>query len=123
VICRTISGNKLDCVTITGPGSTAEVSERQGVVITARVHPGESNSSFVMKGIIDYLATDESEEAQALRSNFVFKIIPMINVDGVIFGNYRCSLSGFDLNRVWKKPTKDLFPEVVAIKKMVEAFH
>jgi hypothetical protein len=32
----------------------------------------------------------------------VFKIIPIINVDGVIFGNYRCSLSGIDLNRTWQ---------------------
>lgn len=46
----------------------------------------------------------------------------MINVDGVIYGNYRCSLSGIDLNRVWKKPNSVLFPEVVAIRKLMEAF-
>ena len=34
-----------------------------------------------------------------LRAKFVFKIIPMLNPDGVIVGNYRCSLSGLDLNR------------------------
>jgi len=73
-------------------------------VFTARVHPGESNSSFVMKGIIDFLTDEENAEAAALRRNFVFKIIPMVNVDGVVYGNYRCSLSGIDLNRVFKKP-------------------
>lgn len=25
----------------------------------------------------------------------------MVNPDGVIFGNYRCNLSGKDLNRKW----------------------
>ena len=47
----------------------------------------------------------------------------MINVDGVIHGNYRCSLAGVDMNRVWKNPSAQIFPEVVAIKKMVKLFH
>lgn len=34
-----------------------------------------------------------------LRDKFVFKIIPMLNPDGVIVGNYRCSLAAVDLNR------------------------
>ena len=40
----------------------------------------------------------------------------MINVDGVIYGNSRCDLGGFDLNRSWKNPTKVLHPQVLAIK-------
>jgi murein tripeptide amidase MpaA len=39
--------------------------------------------------------------ARELRKHFVFKIVPMLNPDGVIFGNYRCSLLGCDLNRQW----------------------
>jgi murein tripeptide amidase MpaA len=115
-ICKTLAGNKVDVLTITEAGSKQEVSARQGVVFTARVHPGESNSSFVMKGIIDFLTSEDNIEAIMLRRNFVFKIIPMINPDGVVYGNYRSSLSGFDLNRVWKKPNPTLFPEVYAIK-------
>ena len=61
--------------------------------ISARVHPGESNSSWMMKGIIDFLVSSEPE-AILLRDNFVFKIVPMLNPDGVINGNYRCSLVG-----------------------------
>lgn len=76
-----------------------------------------------MKGVLDFLTSEYDEIAIALRRNFVFKIIPMINVDGVIYGNYRCSLSGIDLNRVWKKPNGTLFPEIVAIKNLVENFH
>ena len=73
-----------------------------------------------MKGIIDFLTSEDNIEAIILRRNFVFKIIPMINPDGVVYGNYRSSLSGFDLNRVWKKPNQALFPEVFAIKSLVE---
>lgn len=61
---------------------------KKGIVITARVHPGESVGSWMMKGVIDFL-TGDSIEAQALRKLFVFKVIPMLNPDGVINGNYR----------------------------------
>ena len=37
---------------------------------------------------------ENSEEAQALREKFVFKIIPMLNPDGVINGCHRTSLTG-----------------------------
>ena len=70
----------------------------QSVVLTARIHPGESNSSFVMKGILDFLLSD-NECAKKLREAYVFKIIPMLNPDGVIYGHYRSSIFGNDLNR------------------------
>jgi Predicted carboxypeptidase len=68
------------------------------IILTARVHPGESNGSYMMKGLLDYLTSD-SREAKILRKKFIFKVIPMLNPDGVIYGNYRCSLLGVDLNR------------------------
>ena len=40
----------------------------------------------------------------------------MINVDGVIHGNYRASLSGKDLNRTWLNPSKKYHPEVYFLK-------
>ncbi len=55
----------------------------------------------MMKGVIDYL-TGPSLNAKILRDNFVFKIIPMLNIDGVVNGNSRCNLAGFDLNRCWQ---------------------
>lgn len=74
------------------------------IIITARAHPVETVSSFVMKGIIEFL-TSEAEEAKLLRDKFVFKLIPMVNPDGVIHGNSRCTLFGVDPNRHWAKPT------------------
>ena len=62
------------------------------------MHPGESNSSFVMEGLIQFLVSNDTT-AVVLRDRYVFKIVPMLNPDGVIIGNYRCSLSGHDLNR------------------------
>jgi murein tripeptide amidase MpaA len=83
---------------ITNFASTPEdISERQAIILTGRVHPGESNSSYIMEGILNYLVSAEPG-AKILRDKFVFKIIPMMNPDGVIIGNYRCSLSCYDLN-------------------------
>jgi len=85
------------------------------------VHPGETVGSWMMKGVIDFL-TGDSIEAQALRKLFVFKIIPMLNPDGVINGNYRCCLAGGDLNRRWKTPSKMLHPTVYESKKLCREF-
>lgn len=90
-------------------------------MISGRVHPGETVGSWMMKGVIDFL-TGDSLEAQALRKLFVFKIIPMLNPDGVINGNYRCSLSGGDLNRRWKTPSKILHPTIYEAKKLCRDF-
>ena len=46
----------------------------------------------------------------------------MINVDGVIIGNYRCSLAGHDLNRQWKDPKQSIFPEIYATKMVYFKF-
>jgi murein tripeptide amidase MpaA len=84
---------------VTNFASTPEaISHRKAVILTSRIHPGESNASLIMNGVIDYLISDE-DKADFLRNTFVFKIIPMLNPDGVIVGNYRCSLIGADLNR------------------------
>ena len=49
--------------------------------------------------MLRFLTDPDNHEAQLLRDKYIFKIIPMLNPDGVINGNYRCNLAGFDLNR------------------------
>ncbi|KDO27321.1 hypothetical protein SPRG_07569 [Saprolegnia parasitica CBS 223.65] len=118
-LCSTLCGNPCDMLTITEFTSEPQVlRQRTGVVLTARVHPGETNGSFLLHGIIEFL-TGFSDEAIALRKCYVFKIIPMLNPDGVIHGNYRCSLAGIDLNRRWSQPSELYHPTIYAAKKMI----
>lgn len=85
-LCKTILENDVDLLTITANGTKDNpISSRDYVVISARVHPGESNASWVMKGVIDYLTSDHLR-ADALRREFVFKLVPMLNPDGCIIG-------------------------------------
>jgi hypothetical protein len=122
-LCSTLAGNNLDYFTIAtqvdNPSSTNE--NRQGIVIMARVHPGETVSSWMMKGVFNFLLGD-SYEANFLRRNFIIKIIPMMNPDGVINGNYRTSLAGCDLNRRWEYPNEILHPEIFYAKQMILKF-
>lgn len=77
-------------------------------MLTSRVHPGETNASWMMHGLMETLLNPQGKEEQDLVRNlkdyFEIYIIPMLNVDGVVNGNYRCSLAACDLNRKWSKP-------------------
>eukprot|EP00742_Colponemidia_sp_Colp-10_P006393 GILJ01006851.1.p1 GENE.GILJ01006851.1~~GILJ01006851.1.p1 ORF type:complete len:1123 (+),score=176.22 GILJ01006851.1:301-3369(+) len=122
VLCRTIEGRPVDVLTITNPsGDPEREAKKRGVIITARTHPGETNGSWMMQGVLDFL-TGPTPEANTLRHHLVFKVIPMMNPDGVVHGNYRCNLAGVDLNRRWKKPSPDLHPTVFHTKAMIKAF-
>lgn len=118
-LCNTIAGNACDLLTITAPcQSIKELKSRVVIVLTARVHPGESNASWIMQGILDFLLGDDIE-AEALRRKVVFKVVPMLNPDGVINGNYRSSLAGCDLNRVWDRPDSRKHPTIYYTKELV----
>ncbi|XP_070949373.1 cytosolic carboxypeptidase 6 isoform X3 [Macaca nemestrina] len=95
-----------------------EGAEQKVVFITGRVHPGETPSSFVCQGIIDFLVS-QHPIARVLREYLVFKIAPMLNPDGVYLGNYRCSLMGFDLNRHWLDPSPWVHPTLHGVKQLI----
>ncbi|BFZ04187.1 hypothetical protein BsWGS_07225 [Bradybaena similaris] len=119
VLCQTLAGNLVYVLTITSPSQNPEdMKHKKAVVVTSRVHPGESNASWMMKGFLDFL-TGNSSDAKLLRDTFIFKVVPMLNPDGVIVGNYRCSLAGRDLNRNYKTVLKDAYPSVWNTKTMI----
>ena len=51
----------------------------------------------MMEGFLKFIISKDPM-AEELRKRIVFKIVPMINPDGVLIGNYRTSMSGNDLN-------------------------
>uniref|UniRef100_A0A8C6CW52 Cytosolic carboxypeptidase 2 n=1 Tax=Moschus moschiferus TaxID=68415 RepID=A0A8C6CW52_MOSMO len=119
-LCRSLAGNTVYLLTITNPARTPqEAAAKRAVVLTARVHPGESNGSWIMKGFLDFILSN-SPDAQLLRDIFIFKVVPMLNPDGVIVGNYRCSLAGRDLNRHYKTILKESFPCIWHTRNMIK---
>ncbi|XP_068741274.1 cytosolic carboxypeptidase 1-like [Montipora capricornis] len=123
-LCDSLAGNPCDVITITAQprqrdANTLEMlKSRPYIFLTSRVHPGESNSSWVMKGVLDFLMSN-FYTARRLRETFIFKIVPMLNMDGVINGCHRCSLSGDDLNRRWISPSMLLHPTIYHVKGLL----
>nr|XP_035108869.2 cytosolic carboxypeptidase 6 isoform X6 [Callithrix jacchus] len=115
---QSVQQRQLDLLTITSPDNLREGAERKVVFITGRVHPGETPSSFVCQGIINFLVS-QHPIARVLREYLVFKIAPMLNPDGVYLGNYRCSLMGFDLNRHWLDPSPWAHPTLHGVKQLI----
>jgi murein tripeptide amidase MpaA len=52
------------------------------ILISSRVHPGETTSSWAVEGIIKFIIGN-SDDAKALRKHFQIVIVPMLNPDGV----------------------------------------
>ena len=118
MLCQTLAGNNCEMLIITDFQATDEkLAEREAIILSARVHPGETPASFVMEGVIDFLLSNDAK-AKQLRSSFVFKIVPMLNADGVINGNSRCNLIGLDMNRQWRF-AEGAAPEIEALREQV----
>ena len=90
------------------------------VLITARVHPGETPASYAMEGVINFLLQKDDLRAHLLRSMFVFMVVPMINVDGVFHGHFRMDIHGKNLNRFYIKPDIELQPAIYGIKSLAK---
>ncbi|NWH61888.1 CBPC4 carboxypeptidase, partial [Geococcyx californianus] len=123
-LCQTLGGNPCPLLTITAMPESKKSDDleqfynRPYVFLMARVHPGESNASWVMKGTLEFLVSSDPI-ADLLRKCFIFKIVPMLNPDGVINGNHRCSLSGDDLNRQWLTPNSQFHPTIYHAKGLL----
>ncbi|RLN95798.1 hypothetical protein BBJ28_00012088 [Nothophytophthora sp. Chile5] len=118
-LCTTLSGRNCDLLTISDFSvGLQEVKARKAVFITSRVHPGEAQASWMMRGVIDFLLGD-SDVARVLRRMFLFQIIPILNPDGVYYGNSRCALSACDLNRQWQDPSRAQHPTIFHAKELL----
>ena len=115
---KTICGNPLDILYITNFTSSSTISARQSIIFTARVHPGETSGSYVIESVINNLLNN-SEESNNLLNKYIFKIIPMLNPDGVIHGHYRNNILGKDLNRMWQDPRDNVTPTIYYLKKLI----
>ncbi|XP_019354333.1 cytosolic carboxypeptidase 2 isoform X8 [Alligator mississippiensis] len=119
-LCQSLAGNTVYLLTITSPSRNPdEAAAKKAVVLSARVHPGETSGSWVMRGFLDFILSN-APDAQLLRELFIFKVVPMLNPDGVIVGNYRCSLAGRDLNRNYKTILKESFPCIWHTRAMIK---
>lgn len=116
VMCKSLSGVEIPVLTIS---NFSNPDKKEIIFTTARVHPGETHGSWMMQGFLDFITSD-AFDAVRLRNLCIFKIIPMLNPDGVILGNARCSINGQDLNRQFHSPDNRLHPEIFHLKNLIQ---
>lgn len=89
-LATSVQKRKIDVVTITSEDKRQpdELPPKRVVLVMSRLHPSDSPSSYVCQGLMDFLVSSHPI-AQLLRSYVIFKVVPMMNPDGVFLGNYR----------------------------------
>lgn len=97
-------------------------TNKKFVFISARVHPGEIPSSHVLNGFLKFI-TSNDQRALILRDLFIFKVVPILNPDGVYRGYYRTDTKGINLNRFYSAPVLAEHPTIYATKELFSYYH
>ncbi|GLC59373.1 hypothetical protein PLESTB_001479400 [Pleodorina starrii] len=140
LLTRSLEGRRVEVITITDCcGATAETEaplpgvfehdpgppavvfrDKTVFFVSSRVHPGETPATHMFNGMLAFLLRRSDPRAAALRRRFVFKLVPIVNPDGVAVGNYRTDTLGQNLNRFYTGvPDQMTQPSVYAIKTLL----
>lgn len=115
LLCNSLDGLRVDLITISSCHGITKQREprldklfpdlktprahqfenKRVYFVSSRVHPGETPSSFVFNGFLDFILRPKDPRAKQLRKQYVFKMIPLLNPDGVHRGHYRTVYSSF----------------------------
>ena len=149
VLCVSPDGHDVHLLTITGIGRRTRVGPREDpiatvgggggsssvlpcrgerpltfpdkkyIVISARIHPGETPASYLQHGAIDFILHPTDPRAARLRRECVVLIVPIINPDGTMRGHSRADTTGQNLNRCYRDPSFTKHPSPFAVKHLL----
>jgi hypothetical protein len=97
-LCKSREGRPTPALVIQQPG--VDDDHRWGIWIQARQHAWESGSSWVCRGVVDWLTSDDPR-AEAFRKSAKVYIVPVMDVDNVAVGAGGKEQKPHDHNRDW----------------------
>ena len=140
ILAKSIDGREIELLTISSIQNMQEEAEEKLlgifpsetsrclrpkkpiIFVSSRVHPGETPASYMLDGFIKAILSD-GRRGEALRKHFVFKIIPVLNPDGVYRGHFRADQQGVNLNRCYMSPSCTDHPGIFAAKTYIQYLH
>jgi hypothetical protein len=108
-LCRTREDRTVHALRL-APGAD-EPAPRYGIWIQARQHAWESGSSWVCRGLVEWIVSDDPRAA-ALRKQAEINIVPIMDLDSVAIGAGGKNQTPHDHNRDWSEDPH--WPEVAA---------
>lgn len=94
LVATSVQGAKIEAILFGNPQA------RDMVLVIGRQHPPEITGMRALFAFVDELASD-SAAAEAFRHDHLVVVVPLLNPDGVVDGNWRTNSAGTDLNRDW----------------------
>jgi hypothetical protein len=114
-LCKSKDGHGVPALRIRQPG--VKDAERRGIWIHARQHAWECGSSWVCRGVVDWLIS-EDPAAESLRKQATITIVPIMDVDNVERGCGGKNQKPHDHNRDWSDTP--VWPEVAAAMAAIQ---
>jgi hypothetical protein len=119
----TPGGQELKVATITDDAYSD--SNKIKAYVIAMQHSTEVPGGWEADGMIRFLLSDDPT-AQAVRRSYIFRIVPIVNVDGVFYGRSRYTPlregEQYDLNRWWDDPVANMPFEIAQIFTDIQSF-
>ena len=112
-LCKSTEGRSVPALRIT----ESEDPKRFGIWISARQHAWESGASWVCKGLVEWLVSDDPR-AVTLRKKTCFHIVPVMDSDSVERGAGGKGQKPNDHNRDWTETPH--WPEVRAAQAIIK---
>ena len=116
VLANTLEGRAVPALRIAGKPANRD-REKLGIWIQARQHAWESGSSWVGKGFIEWLLSDD-RRAVSLRQRADITFVPLMDVDNVTRGAGGKNETPHDHNRDWSSDPRH--PAVRAAQKHID---
>ncbi len=113
-LCKSREGRATPALRLDAP---ADVRQPLGIVVVARQHAWEVGSSWVCRGFVEWLVSDDPR-AESLRQRTRALIVPVMDVDNVTIGAGGKEQKPQDHNRDWTE--HPYFPAVAAVQAQLK---